>query len=242
MASSGFSLPLWEAVGDDDFETVTRLLDEGADINMSDEKGCSLLFHATATSIDNNTHMIRLLLERGADVEEKDGAMSALQLACFFGDVAAANVLLVHEADLGVQSEFQIPSILVAIRCRDSVKDADQVRMIRLLVSFGADLQYNQRGKTLLMYAAKQGRIAVIRELISLGLDPEACSEKGKTAMTYAHDAGHTEIEDMLRMEIQYRDSCVAFATGNQPKAGHRSLVRELHTELINMILAHLSK
>jgi ankyrin repeat protein len=240
MASVGFSLPLWEAVGDDDYETVNLLLDDGGDINMADEKGSSLLFHATATSIDS-THMIHLLLSRGADVEGNDEPTSALHAACFFGDVAAARVLITHGANVNVRSEFQEPSILSAIRCQDDVKSADQVTMLLLLISWGGDMQYNQRGKTLLMYAAKQGRIAVVRELMSLGLDPEACSEKGKTAMTYAHDAGHTEIEDMLRIEIQYRDSCVAFATGNQPTSGHSSLVRGLYPELIDMILDHVS-
>jgi ankyrin repeat protein len=241
MASVGFSLPLWEAVGDEDYETVNLLLDNGEDINMSGEKGSSLLFHATATSIDS-THMIHLLLSRGADVEGNDEPLSALHVACLFGDVAAARVLIAYGANVNVRSKYEEPSIVRAIRYQDDVKSDDQVTMIRLLISSGGDMQYNRRGKTLLMYAAQRGGIAVVRELISLGLDPEAYSEKGRTAMTYAHDAGHTEIEDMLRIEIQYRDSCVAFATGNQPTSGHSSLVRGLCPELIDMIFDHVSK
>ena len=51
MTSVGHSLPLWEAMQNNEYEKVIFLLDNGEDINMPNEEGNTLLFNATTRSL-----------------------------------------------------------------------------------------------------------------------------------------------------------------------------------------------
>lgn len=49
-----------------------------------------------------------------------------------------------------------------------------------------------------LLYHAAMGDTAIVRNLLAIGADPNACDDKQMTAMHYAAQYGHVEIVDML--------------------------------------------
>jgi len=63
----------------DDWTAIVRLLDRGADINVKNEYGWTVLMRAV---MDNNIDMVELLLDHGADINAKDiGDDTALDFA-----------------------------------------------------------------------------------------------------------------------------------------------------------------
>ncbi|WP_252320951.1 ankyrin repeat domain-containing protein, partial [Spiroplasma endosymbiont of Lariophagus distinguendus] len=66
-----FGFPLHYAVYNGYFEITKWLLENGADINIKDENGCTPLQIAIA-SPNNNVNFIKFLLENGADINIKD--------------------------------------------------------------------------------------------------------------------------------------------------------------------------
>ena len=55
-----------------------------------------------------------------------------------------------------------------------------------------------QAGYTALMYAAGAGRLHCVQALLDAGARKELQTAKGKTALSLAHDSGHTVICDLL--------------------------------------------
>ena len=66
-----------EAVARADLKEISRLLDEGADVNARNEYGMTALILASSKCVSNggNAEVVMLLLSRGADTRaaDKDG-------------------------------------------------------------------------------------------------------------------------------------------------------------------------
>lgn len=56
--------------GDYDFNAAQKLIQEGADLEIADNRGLRVLHHA---AVHNDFELIKLLLEQGAEVDAKDG-------------------------------------------------------------------------------------------------------------------------------------------------------------------------
>jgi ankyrin repeat protein len=67
--SGGGRTPLLAATGENCVDTVTLLLDRGADINVKDDDGRTALITAAAGGM---TDVVRVLLQRGADMDLED--------------------------------------------------------------------------------------------------------------------------------------------------------------------------
>lgn len=61
---------LWNATRSGDSAEITRLLDEGADVNAANEMGVTALWIAAGKG---NPEIVQLLVDRGADVNARDG-------------------------------------------------------------------------------------------------------------------------------------------------------------------------
>jgi hypothetical protein len=93
----GTYVPLLEACRNGDVEIVRLLVDNGAHVNFRNPQGTSLGAAAAVNKID----VMRFLIEKGADVENKDSAMgwTPLMYAASEGSVEAAKLLLEKGAD-----------------------------------------------------------------------------------------------------------------------------------------------
>lgn len=234
--------PLLTAVEDKDHADVTRLIDSGLDIHQVNEKGNGLLHIA----VFNEDHaMIHLLLKRGIDVNYQGNGFTALEVACMFAWVAGAELLIQGGAKLDSIIPGGIISPLgVAITgpCAGNSEfrphPIDQLNMVRLLISSGADVSVIQEdGETFLMDASYHGNADIVLDLIAAGLDPEARDENGDTAVQYALWGHHYHVEDIIIEEINYRYSCVVFAKGALPNTDNESPLQILPDDMVRQIL-----
>jgi ankyrin repeat protein len=93
-----------------DFETVKRLLKQGADVNQKDENLQCALFRAAWRG---HFQVARLILQYQAQVSLTNGRLtySALIVACQTGHVNLAKLLL----DYGADVEFAVCNIIVGV-------------------------------------------------------------------------------------------------------------------------------
>lgn len=118
---------------------------------------------------------------------------AALGLACFFGQVAAARLLLAAGADPNQPADN--PTRVTPLHsAAASIIPAAAAPLCELLLAAGAQVNARQQGDfTALHAAAQNGDLALLDLLLAHGADPGIRSAAGLTAHDYAFAAGHAE-------------------------------------------------
>ncbi len=134
------------------------------------------------------------LLAYGARIDpETESDHVPLNLACQYGSIMIANLLLEKHAKLLPDAEGLYPQHLVA-------RTGQSPDTLLMLERYGADL--DQRDKlyqwTPLFHAASEGRVDCIRILLERGVDVQILDEKGFSAMYYATWEGHMQCMKLL--------------------------------------------
>jgi ankyrin repeat protein len=116
---------------------------------------------------------------------------SPLGLACFFGQVTAARLLLAAGADPNQPADN--PTRVMPLHSAAASTDPSAaVPLCKLLLEAGAQVNARQQGGfTALHAAAQNGNMELIDLLLAHGADPGAHSAAGLTASDYAAAAGH---------------------------------------------------
>jgi len=112
------------AVAEDDIEALERLLGEGADINAA--KGTYKTTMLMEAAVRGNVRVMRLLLERGADVNmvDQDG-WNALMGATVEGRLEPVKLLLEHSADVNAKNRKGETALVMATGMKHAeIKDA----------------------------------------------------------------------------------------------------------------------
>jgi hypothetical protein len=110
--------PLIHAARTGSLETIKRLLDAGADVNLpgptGDDWDATPLQHAI---LARQPGAVRLLLERGADPNRAGGANSPAPLMLAAGDTdpTFVNLLLAHGADPAIQGKGGVTPLSSAV-------------------------------------------------------------------------------------------------------------------------------
>ena len=176
-------------------------LDRGMDPNVSWDDGISgELIPLVVATFYGHIDVVRLLLDRGADVDGTDGSgHTALTVAMSNGNLAIAQLLISHGADVNkvgaVTDELPNDSL--------PILEQEHVGMTPLImasfVNFVPALDFLQahgvvidkpnpiNGKTALIYAVEsEAEMAVIEWLVQHGADPNLTDDRGRSARTYA--------------------------------------------------------
>lgn len=195
----------------DDLGITQALIDGGADVNAVDQEpysdgaGRTQLARAIQGEVGEANHtphlpLARLLLDRGANVDARDGSgRTPLMDACEIGSVDAAKLLLRYGADPNARAYDGLPVLFCSLQ---------NLEVTDFLLAHGADVNArDQDGRTALMEAAGRGDTDYLAFLLAHGAAVNAQDNKGKTAlMLTAHldysDAG-TDWQQQRRASLR---------------------------------------
>lgn len=172
---------IWWAANLGDIDIVQRLLDLGADPNITDQHGSNAFVEATSA---NNKRIAKLLSEAGTqtNVRMSDGR-NAIQLACQHGHINVVKQLLDNGEDVN-----QTPSSNGFTLLMSAVSN-NHVELSELLIARGADVNaihsgghamdsthakgiYDAyRGYTPLVFAVIDGSVHLVEILTEAGAD-----------------------------------------------------------------------
>lgn len=191
-------LPLSVAVATGRLNIVQALLEhstatggQGADINAADKIGMTALMRAT---IKNDTCIMRLLIDNGADVLKKNiHGLTALDMAVERNCEKAVGFLLSDKKRaallLNEQDKHGDTALVRAIIKRN-------INMVALLLGAGADTEIkNSNGRTALHWAAVTGQTEIAELLLDRNADLTHQENDGNTPL---HFAGRSANEKMI--------------------------------------------
>ncbi len=176
-------------------EIIQMLLDAGADVNAQNNNGETPLYQSVCR-YDVNMPVFEALLKAGADVNlgpEEHYRSTPLDMALEHGHAETAMKLLDAGADITQRKEHgAIPLFLAA-------KTWSRPLMERL-IKMGADIQEvnSPAQETVLMYVAEVGDVETAKWLIEEGVDMNARSRWGKTAVMRALECRQDEMVRFL--------------------------------------------
>ena len=180
----GTTAVMW-AAANDDLELVRALIAAKANVTLKNHFGTTAL---TEAAIIGSEKVLDVLLKAGADPNTRNPeGETPLMAVARSGKVAAARRLLEAGADVNATEAFGGQSALMWAAAQG------QAEMVQLLASKGADLNargvirqwerkviteprpkdMNKGGFTPLLYAAREGCVDCVRNLIAAGADPD---------------------------------------------------------------------
>lgn len=148
-----------------------------------------------AVSAPNNTAIVKILLDAGADVNYDFLGVSAFDAAAEKGDLAILKMMTDKGADAGkIQNAFVVAA------------EKNQINALRFLMSLPAKPDFNRTkssagGGTALIEAAKNNAFEALRLLIARGANVNFVADLGvsyETALIAAVRKGNLEMVDLL--------------------------------------------
>jgi len=185
-----------EAARAGDMATLEALLEQDPElVNAADERGRTPLHYAAGFGREE---AVRLLLQRGADINAADAAgVSAVDFA-FLAERASGTArvtrFLVSEG-----AEFD-PNATLYGRARrlDLVISPGNFELTRFLVEQGADVNATAYPLAPLENAAARGHLEIAEFLLANGADVDLRGGDGNPPLRWAVERGHTDVVDLL--------------------------------------------
>ena len=171
--------------------TVQKTLNTGADVNATDKFGVTIL---AATALVGSVDVVRLLLDKGADVNAKckDGRTPLLFASDHSVSVDVMHLLLNKGADVNAKDKYGYTALM-------NVAGHGLTEIVQLLLDKGADINVkNNVGLTPLMEASHYGYVDTVRLLLDKGAEVNAKDNAGSTALMAAAGMGHADIVTLL--------------------------------------------
>jgi ankyrin repeat protein len=181
---------LYKAVSNGYVNSVKVLLDKGADINMKNINGDTVLLNASNLG---QTEMVKMFLEKGADVNAcNNWGRTPMIDATRCRRTEIVSILLDNGADINKAENNGDTPLYVALQ-------EGHVDMVRLLLEKGADVNAkNNDGWTALMWASEKGYAKIVSMLLKNGADVNAKNNGGWTALMKASQEAYKEIVEIL--------------------------------------------
>jgi uncharacterized protein len=178
-AEDGSTALLWAAHWND-VATADRLIRARADANLANDFGMTPLSRACT---NGSAALVELLLNAGANPNTRIATGETPLMTCAStGNADAVRALIARGADVNAKEPSQNQDALMW------AASERHPHVVRLLVEAGADVRaHTKKGFTALHFAAREGDIDSVRELLASGgvnvnvrSLPEAPSETGK--------------------------------------------------------------
>jgi len=176
-------------------ETVTRLLEQGADIHAANERGVTALI---AAAYQNQVEIAEILIDAGADVNLQDVTQqSAYLISTSDGFLELLQLTLEAGADVTSLDSYNGTGLIRAA-------DRGHVEIIKELLKTEINIDHiNNLGWTALLEAIILGdgglrHTEVVRLLVEAGADINLADSTGVTPLEHARQRGFEEIVNIL--------------------------------------------
>lgn len=183
--------PLHYAINTENYEILEKLIKEKANVNITDNEGLTPLHYIVK---NNFVRAINVVLDSGADINAKDKeGFTALDYAMKRKYTNNSIIRTLRTRALGVnrhnekRDETRISVNKTNPRKYDNERESavknGEGHVIEILAKTKTDLNAKDvAGWTPLMYAAANGQIDILRQLIFLGADIDIKNNEGKAA------------------------------------------------------------
>eukprot|EP00168_Porphyra_purpurea_P021407 TRINITY_DN9507_c0_g1_i1.p2 TRINITY_DN9507_c0_g1~~TRINITY_DN9507_c0_g1_i1.p2 ORF type:complete len:220 (-),score=20.74 TRINITY_DN9507_c0_g1_i1:70-729(-) len=172
-------------------EVIQVILEQGVDVNVPDQHGCTPL-HWALQQLDFNADVLRLLLAAGASASALDhNGDSPLHYAAREGIAEAVELLLKAGCD------FTIPNLEGMTAFHVACAGDEEEVVLRLLEVATLDPSHKTtiHGLGPLHIAARSGSCAVLELLLAAGVTPvDDTDSYGRTALHIAAKSGQEDI------------------------------------------------
>ena len=185
--------PLHFAAANEHIDVVRMLLEHNVAVNSRDDQTSTPLLFALQKG-NLNPHVLRLLLDRGADACMCDGSgKTPLHLAAADGHYEAVQILLEHCAEVNSRDEKGSTPLLLAT-------EKGNHNVVRLLLDHKADAQVRDNSrKSLLHLAAANGHLEVSRILVLVcNADMNSRDVLEDTPLLLASKSGNPDVVQLL--------------------------------------------
>lgn len=184
-----------------DIEMIKLLISAGTDINHQDKRSAYTPLMSALNGCKND--VAKILIEKGADINIKsnDGT-TALILACGCSEEIARQ-LLEKGADIKAVTD---KGMGVFTQCTGIglSREAVSYEFAEFLLEKGANIDETNTtdyygGYTPLFWAVEDNNKELVSFLVNHGANVNARSNKGKTPLSIANEAGYKEIAEILK-------------------------------------------
>jgi ankyrin repeat protein len=160
------------------YESAKVLIDAGADVNAKSNIGGTPLL--TAAAYPGNAPLLRLMLERGAELQPSVLGATPLVLAALTGDADSVALLLKKGSDANAAGPGGFSALHFAVMRGDR-------RMVQLLLDAGANVKIrtSQEEDALERYGFWNDP-ALVRMFLERGIDPARKDARGHNALLFA--------------------------------------------------------
>ncbi|MBA3237255.1 MAG: ankyrin repeat domain-containing protein [Parachlamydiaceae bacterium] len=167
---------LFSAINSVNSSETKFLIDIGANINLKDEKGKTLLH--TFTTMKNGLEKVKLLINFGVDVNIKDdNGETALYIAILLKKISEIKLLIAANADVNVKNLKDSTPLHEATY-------GGNLEIVKLLFAAGADVNAKDSKKeTALLMSTGRNFSEITELLISSGADVRVVSQEGVTPL-----------------------------------------------------------
>jgi ankyrin repeat protein len=190
VSTQNNSVYLYNAVLDNDTNTVRDLLSKGADPNTTNDFGVTVLNVAAS---NGNIEIAKMLLDKGADIDGADVVLGwrPLMSAAEAGQDEMVKFLLGRGAPIDGEDSVGYTALIYTA-------SAGHTETAKLLIDAGADVNHISGGYSPLISAAKESHPQTVMVLLENNADPDARMESGETPLMLAVQKGDPEIAKAL--------------------------------------------
>jgi ankyrin repeat protein len=166
-----------------DLNSVKKLIEDGTDVDSKDKENQTPLLYA---ALGGNKQVVEYLVDKGADINAKDKyGRTPLHDAAGNDNDQTVELLIERSAQVDVKDNSGVTPLYLAA---SGTKEA-----VELLLAAGADINIKRTTKPdegfgLLHVASKNSNKRVVEFLITKGLDINAETADGRTALELARD------------------------------------------------------
>jgi ankyrin repeat protein len=124
---------------------------------------------------------------------------TALQFACFFGQLEAAKVLAQAGSDLNAVAHNGMKVAVI-----NTAAASGNAEIVKTVLAAGARPDHQQQaGYTALHEAALHDNVTMVKALLEAGADRAIRSDAGKTAADIAREKGNAAVLELLKGDTQ---------------------------------------